>query len=484
MRSIALAYAVSLLVLAPAQGADKADKGKIPITTASEDARKAYLEARDLNEKLRAGDARLKFQEAVAKDPKFALAHLGAANTSITAQEFWDELKKAGELAAGASEGEQLLIQFAEANAKGETDKATKLASTIAGKFPQDERAQVLLGGLYFGRQQWDKAVPAYKKAVAINPEFSAPYNQLGYALRFLEKYDEAEKVFQKYVELIPNDPNPYDSYGELLMKLGRFDESIRQYEKALAVNKNFIASYVGIGHNQMFMGRGDDARRTFGELTKVARNDGERRTAIFWTAQSYVMEGATDKALAEMQKMADIDEKNKDLPNLVGVNFNMGEILLEAGRPDEALARYRKQHEVAQKADVPPSVKEQADRNLLYNEAKVALAKGDVAKAKANAAEREKLVMVKKVTFEVQQVHELKGRIALEEKKYAAAATELGKANLQDARVLYLLGVAQQAAGNEKAAKASLTKAANYNGLGGNYGFVRKKAKDLLARS
>src|SRR4029453_14155469 len=54
-----------------------ADGDKIPITTSSPEARKLYLDGRDLLEKLRATDARRLFEQAVAKDPNFALAYVG-----------------------------------------------------------------------------------------------------------------------------------------------------------------------------------------------------------------------------------------------------------------------------------------------------------------------------------------------------------------------------------------------------------------------
>ena len=119
----------------------------------------------------------------------------------------------------------------------------------------------MLWGTRYFGRQEYETAIKHFVKATTINPSFSQPYNQLGYAYRFLEKFGEAETAFKKYVELIPGDPNPYDSYAELLMKMGRFDESIKMYEKALAVDPNFVASYVGIGNNHLAHGRPEQAR-------------------------------------------------------------------------------------------------------------------------------------------------------------------------------------------------------------------------------
>ena len=58
--------------------------GKIPITTSSEEARKAFLEGRDLNEKLRIQDSIAHFDKAISLDPNFAWAELSRANVSPT----------------------------------------------------------------------------------------------------------------------------------------------------------------------------------------------------------------------------------------------------------------------------------------------------------------------------------------------------------------------------------------------------------------
>src|SRR4051812_35084710 len=93
---------------------------KIPITTSSADARALYLEGRDLAEKLRATDARRLYEQAVAKDPNFALGYLALANTSGTTKEFIDGTTRAAALAGQVSEGERHLILGLEAAMKGD----------------------------------------------------------------------------------------------------------------------------------------------------------------------------------------------------------------------------------------------------------------------------------------------------------------------------------------------------------------------------
>ena len=368
--------------------------------------------ARDLFEKLRGTDGRERFEQAAAKDPGFALAHVGLANTAPSAKEFFAALDRAVALADKASAPEQLLIICSlDAGAKGDVRPPEGLPDQ-AGGGPSGRRAGPQPHGrVLFGRQQWEAAVGEYVKATTINPQFSQPYNQMGYAYRFLGKYADAERTFKKYIELIPNDPNPYDSYAELLMKMGRFEDSIKNYERALALDPNFVASYVGIGNNRMFMGQPDEARKALARLAQVARNDGEKRQAFFWSAMSYVHEGATDQALAEIQKMAAVAEAGKDLAALSGDYNQMGDILLEAGRVDQAAARYKEQVATIEKANVPAEVKEATRRQHLFDEARVALARKDLGTAKQKAAAYATQVAAKKVAFEMRQQHELAGR-------------------------------------------------------------------------
>jgi tetratricopeptide (TPR) repeat protein len=450
--------------------------GKIPITTSSEEARALYVKGRDLAEKLRATDARRFYEQAVAKDAKFALGYVGLANTSGTNKEFIDATTRAAALAANVSEGERHMVLALEAGMKGEPAKVLTHYTELVRLFPNDERAHNLLGNTYFGRQEYETAIKHYVKATAINSSYSPTYNQLGYAYRFLEKFSDAEQAFKKYTELIPGDPNPYDSYAELLMKIGRFDESIKMYEKALSIDPNFVASYVGIGNNYLAMGRPEQARTTFAKLASVARNNGEKRQARFWNAASYVYEGATDKALAELKAGSELAAAENDWGAISGDLTQMGDVLREAGRADEALAKYNEAIAAIGKAQVPEEVKQATRRNHIFEEGRVALAKNDLATAKAKAAEYAKQVAPRNSPFEVRQQHELAGMVALSEKRYAAAVQEFGKANQQDPKVLYMTGLAWQGAGDAAKAKAFTDKAVKFNGLSFNSAVVKSK--------
>jgi len=310
---IVLSSAIWSSCESPKAAAPSAEDGKIPITTKSDEARKEFIQGRDLFERLLAQDSVSHFDKAIALDPTFASAELARANASATAGDFLGHLKNAVTLAGDASEGEQLLIFSAEAGANGNAATQKADLEKLVAAYPRDERAHVALGNYYFGQQDYPQAIAHYKKATEVAPGYSPAYNILGYAYRQTGDYAAAEQTFKKYTELIPSDPNPYDSYAELLLKMGRFDDSIVQYRKALSVDSHFNPSHFGIAADLLYQGKSEEAAAELQKMADQARNDGELRTAYFGMAVVATDGGQLEQALAAMDKEYAVAEKKGD---------------------------------------------------------------------------------------------------------------------------------------------------------------------------
>jgi tetratricopeptide (TPR) repeat protein len=480
-----LALAAMVLTVQPGAAQDRAAAGlvKIPVTTQSDEAREEYLKGRALGENLRAHDSRVVLKRAVEKDPDFALGHYSLALNSPTAKEFFAHLKKAIALAGKASEGERLMILGLEAGANADTDKQRKYYEQLVAEYPHDERAHFLLGNNYFGQQEYAKALSEYQKSVEVAPNFAPAYNLLGYAYRQIGRYEDAEKAFKKYIELIPNDPNPYDSYAELLMKAGRFDESISMYRKALKTDPYFSPSYIGIASNLMYQGKHDAARTEAGKLYRSARNDADRRNALFTRAVTYADEGKFDQALAELRKQYAVAERISDAANMAGDAVAMGDVLLQAGKPEEARKQYEKALELQLNSDLSQEVKDNAKLVHHYNLGRVAVRTKDLASAQKHAEAFMKGATAKNNSAVIRQAHELAGTIALKAKQFDQAVAHLTKANQQDPYVLYLLGKAHKGKGDESKASQLFGQAANHNTLPTlNHAFARAKVRAMKA--
>jgi tetratricopeptide (TPR) repeat protein len=468
-----------LPVLALADGA-----GAVPITTSSSEARTLYIQARDLNERLKATEANQAATKAVQKDPDFATGWLLVAQTAGTAKGFFEAQAKAVALKDKTSEGERLFIVANEAGAKGRPAEQRQALEQLVQKFPSDPRTHGALGLYHFGTQDWDGAIRELSRSAELDPKYTTPLNQLGYAYRSQGRYPEAEKTFQKYAELLPDDPNPHDSYAELLMRMGRFDDSIGQYRQALKADPNFQSAYIGIANNQVFQGKGDDARKSLQEAFAKARNDGEKRLLWFWTSQTYAHEGRwadAQKAIEDEKKIADASSDYVSASQDVTL---MGNYALAAGKPADAQARFEESGQLISKAKVSDEVKDNAKRNSLFNFGRVALKKGDLAAARSISEKYTAAVAVKKIPFEQWQAHELAGMVALQAKDYDTALKELAQASNQNPRVIYMTGLAYQGKGDATKAAEYFKNTADWNQLNGLLPYVRNDARRQLGRS
>ncbi len=456
-----------------------AARGKVPVTTKSEEARNLYLKGQEYADQLRPHEARQLLMQAAAKDPEFAMAHHDLALNSPTAKETREHLNQAVALSDKASEGERLTILALQAANNADPAKSLDYSKQVVAKYPQDERARIGLGVTLFFQQNYPDAAAELEQAIEINPNFSPAYNMLGYVQRFLGNNEAAETAFKKYIELVPNDANPYDSYAELLMKTGRFDESIAQYRKGLSIDPHFVGSHFGIASDLMFQGKHDQAIAEAAKLDRAAQNDGDRRLALFTRTVVYVDQGKTDQALKEMQKQYDLGAKIGDTAAMAGDAVSMGNILLNAGKTDKANERFEQALGLQEKSGLSSEVKEDAKLEHHYNMGRVALKKNDLATAKSEAAEYLKGAQAKQNDFRVRQAHEFAGKIAVKEKKFDQAIAELNQADQTDPGVLYAIALAYQGKGDKAKASETFKQAAeSYTLPTLSYAFIRAKAK------
>jgi tetratricopeptide (TPR) repeat protein len=463
--------------------AASSDGGKIPITTKSEEARKEFLQGRDLSERLLGQESLQHFDQALGLDPEFASAEMARANNSPTPNEFFDHQKKAIGLAEKASEGEKLMILANEAGVNGNVVKQKEYLEQLVAAYPNDERAHMALGNYHFAQQEFAPAIEQCKKATDLASSYSPPYNILGYSYRQQHDYADAEQAFKKYIELIPNDPNPYDSYAELLLKMGRFDDSVVQYRKALSIDPHFAASHFGIAADLMYQGKAGEAAAELEKMADQARNDGELRTALFGLAVVASDSGKLDQAQQVMDREYAVAEKKNDVPSMAADLLAKGNIAAEMQKYDLAAQQFDRSLQMIQASTLSQEIKDNASLQHHFNMAALAIGKKDYAGAKGHAEEFRQGAEASRNPVQVKQIHELAGRIALAEKDYDKAIAELQQANQQNPRNLYRLGQAYQGKGENMKAHEFYTQAAGFNSLPQlNYAFVRGKAQKMAA--
>lgn len=112
---------------------------------------------------------------------------------------------------------------------------------------------------------QYSQAVPFFRKSIEIHPTAEA-HTFLGLSLSELGRLDEAIAECQKAIALDPDYGNPYNDIGAYLLELGRPDEAIPWLEKAIAARRYccYQFAHFNLGRALLMKGRLGDARRSF----------------------------------------------------------------------------------------------------------------------------------------------------------------------------------------------------------------------------
>jgi tetratricopeptide (TPR) repeat protein len=107
---------------------------------------------------------------------------------------------------------------------------------------------------------QWEDAIDAYRRVVAIDPSYAAAWNNLGLLLHRLGRYDEARAAYTRALGESAACAEAAYNLGSLSEDTGDVEEAIRCYRRALDVNSEYADAHFNLAGALSRAGRGDDA--------------------------------------------------------------------------------------------------------------------------------------------------------------------------------------------------------------------------------
>jgi tetratricopeptide (TPR) repeat protein len=129
----------------------------------------------------------------------------------------------------------------------GRNEESIKLHQRIIDDFPYSELAWFNLAAAYQGIKLYEKAIDAYKYALAIDEKFDYAYRNMGDAYIRLRKYKEAIEVLEKVLELSRPEDVIYEAIGHCYDKLKNHAQARFYYRKASHLNQNDSKLYYKI---------------------------------------------------------------------------------------------------------------------------------------------------------------------------------------------------------------------------------------------
>jgi tetratricopeptide (TPR) repeat protein len=450
---------------------------EIPITTASAEARGAYLDALLRSDDGDVAKALSSIETALQKDPNLALAYQVRAVLGEPTEQAQRDLVSAMSLRNSVSQGERYWILCNDFLQKGSVGRAALYLDTLLQFFPRDKRVQSLAGNFYFG---WmgdiPSAIPYMEAAVKIDPNYAGAYNQLGYWYSSVGRKDAAEQAFKQYIALKPEAANAHDSYAEFLRINGRYDESIAEYQKALLLDPSFNSPMRGIGDCCLKKGDIPKALEQYqraAEKTSIAQ---DRYSAYSKRAMAFVIQGNIPDALSALDEMKELALKDNYNGNAINAEFYQAYMLSALGQASDGLKKVKecikhiKSLQIAD--DLRDSWLSSADWLLAYN----SLEAKDLKKAKDHIAAFQKDVDRRKNPNELNQLKGLQGYLDIQEARPDDAIAKFSSLP-EDPGTLHALVVAYALKGDKEKAQAALDKLNKWQTLELNWAIESRQA-------
>jgi DNA-binding transcriptional MerR regulator len=107
-----------------------------------------------------------------------------------------------------------------------------------------------------------ERAIDAYEKALALEPELADAHVNIGRLLHMSGERGRAEPHYREAVKQDPDDPTPHYNLGVLLEELGRKDEAVLAYRQAILRDPDFADAHCNLGLLLESAGNRTDAMR------------------------------------------------------------------------------------------------------------------------------------------------------------------------------------------------------------------------------
>lgn len=293
-------------------GLEKISIAKVP--TANTAAYELYLKGRFFWNKRTGADLKRAidyFNQAIAKDPNYALAYAGLADSYTLLSVFsaaspQDSIPQARVAAKKALELDNTL---AEAHASfgrilsgydydferaiAEFERAIQLNPNYATSY------HWISNGPLTARGEFDRAITEGKRAVELDPLSMIDHADLGQIYFYARRYDEAISQVAKAIEIDPHSYLAHYYLGQIYQLQGHLTQAIAEYQKAVELDDDPQA-LAFLGQAQARIGQHDKAQKILSRMTEEAKS---RYVSAYSFALMFIALGDKERAIDALER-------------------------------------------------------------------------------------------------------------------------------------------------------------------------------------
>jgi len=211
------------------------------------------------------------FNQAIAKDPNYALAYSGLADSYLLLPPY------------GAAAPKDSVPQ-----AKAAVKKALELDDALAEAHASSGR---ILSGFDFDSQQ---AITEFERALQLNPNYATAHHWFGSGpLLAIGRFDESIAQAKRSIELDPLSMINNADFGNDYYYARRYDEAIAQLRKTIEIEPRSYLAHYYLGQALQLKGQLPEAISEYRKATELDDDP----FALAMLGQAYARSGQSDEA-------------------------------------------------------------------------------------------------------------------------------------------------------------------------------------------
>ena len=175
---------------------------------------------------------------------------------------------------------------------------------------PEDYEKHNALGNLYLEANETGKAMPCFRRALAIKPDYPYAHYNLGVASESLGKADEAIGHYRSALRHRPDHAPSHNNLAIALFARGDVSAAMRHFKEAVAADKNNPEAHNNLGIVLGSQGDLDAAAREFRQALRLAPEYAEAHNNL---ANTLGAMGKLDEAIRHYKEALEISPDYDD---------------------------------------------------------------------------------------------------------------------------------------------------------------------------
>ena len=217
------------------------------------------------------------FQQAIERDPNYALGYVGLADSYLTLEQY-----------AGLPSSETL------PKARAAADRALQLDDSLS-------EAHTSSASIYQRLWRWAEAEEEFKRAISLNPNYPTAHHWYAYYFYIKRQFDDAMREIKRAHELDPLSPVISENVAVVYLLNNDLNSAIEQCQRTIELDPKFADAHYILGFAYLKQRHNEEAAAEFQKAVDLSNR---AATYLGNLGYCYAVTGRRAEALAILKEL------------------------------------------------------------------------------------------------------------------------------------------------------------------------------------